>query len=98
MARDFIVAHLDQPLSIARLAELCDVHPARLARAFRRETGVGPGEYQRALRLRHALRLVAETDAPLSEVALACGFCDQSHFSRAFKAVYGCAPKTYRRA
>jgi AraC family transcriptional regulator len=96
MAREIIAAHLDQPLSIARLAALCDVHPARLARAFRRELGVGPGEYQRALRLRHALRLVAETDAPLSEVALACGFCDQSHFSRAFKAAYGCAPKTYR--
>lgn len=96
-AREFIAAHLDQPLSIAHLAALCDSHPARLTRAFRRELGVGPGEYQRSLRLKHALRLVDETDAPLSEVALACGFCDQSHFSRAFKAVYGSAPASFRR-
>lgn len=96
-ALDYIAAHLDRPLSIAHLAALCDVHPVRLARAFRRTLGVGPGEYQRTLRLQHALRLVGETDAPLSEVALACGFCDQSHFSRAFKATYGCAPTAFRR-
>jgi len=96
-ARACIAAQLDQPLSIAHLAALCDVHPARLVRAFRRELGVGPGEYQRTLRLKHALQLVGETDAPLSEVAQACGFCDQSHFSRAFKAAYGCAPATFRR-
>ena len=96
-ARACIDAQLDQPLSIAQLATRCDVHPARLVRAFRRELGVGPGEYQRALRLKHALRLVGETDMPLSDVALACGFCDQSHFSRAFKAAYGCAPTAFRR-
>jgi AraC family transcriptional regulator len=92
-----IATHLDQPLSIARLAALCDVHPARLTRAFRRELGMGPGAYQRRIRLEHALRLVGETDAPLSEVALACGFCDQSHFSRTFKAAYGEAPANVRR-
>lgn len=96
-ARACMAAHLDQPLSIARLAALCDVHPARLVRAFRRELGMGPGEYQRMLRLKHALQLMSETDAPLSEIALACGFCDQSHFSRAFKAAYGCAPTAFRR-
>lgn len=96
-ARECIAAHLDQPLSIARLAALCGIHPARLARAFRRELGLGPGEYQRRLRLQQALRLVSETDTPLGEVALACGFCDQSHLSRAFKAAYGCAPTAWRR-
>jgi AraC family transcriptional regulator len=96
-ARDYLVAHLDRPLSITRLAALCDSHPARLTRAFRRELGVGPAEYQRGLRLKHALRLVDETDAPMSEVALACGFCDQSHFSRAFKATYGATPASLRR-
>lgn len=95
-AREFIAAHLDRPLSIARLAELCDSHPARLTRAFRRELGVGPGEFQRRLRLEHALRLVSDCDTPLSEVALACGFCDQSHFSRAFKAAYGDTPSRMR--
>jgi AraC family transcriptional regulator len=96
-ARDHILANLAQPLSVAGLAALCDVHPARLTRAFRRAFGVGPGEYQRALRLKQALALVGETDAPLSEVALMCGFCDQSHFSRAFKAMYGCTPAAFRR-
>ena len=96
-ARELIAARLDQPLSVSRLAALCDSHPARLSRAFRRALGVGPGEFQRRLRLEQALRLVDQTDAPLSEVALACGFCDQSHLSRAFKAAYGCAPAAFRR-
>jgi AraC family transcriptional regulator len=96
-AREVIADHLDQPLSIARLAALCDTHPARLTRAFRRQFGVGPGEFQRRLRLEQALRLVDQTDMPLGEVALACGFCDQSHLSRAFKAAYGCAPAAFRR-
>jgi len=96
-ARELIAAHLGQPLSIARLATLCDVHPARLTRAFRRELGVGLGAYQRRVRLEHALRLVGETNAPLSEVALVCGFCDQSHFSRAFKVAYGATPANVRR-
>lgn len=96
-ARECIAANLDRPLSVARLASLCDMHPARLTRAFRRAFGMGPAEYQRGLRLKHALRLVTETDATLAEVALVCGFCDQAHFSRAFKALYGCAPNAYRR-
>ena len=96
-ARECIAAHLDQPLSMARLAALCDSHPARLTRAFRRELGIGPGEYQRRVRLEHAQRLVADTELPLSEVALVCGFCDQSHFSRAFKAIYGDTPSHLRR-
>ena len=96
-ARAAIIAHLDRPLSIARLAVLCDIHPARLARIFRGEMGIGLGEYQRALRLGEALRLIGQTDTPLSEVALACGFCDQSHLSRAFKAAYGCTPAAFRR-
>lgn len=96
-AREVIAAQPDQPLSITRLAALCDSHPARLTRAFRRELGVGPGEFQRRLRLEQALRFVGETDAPLSQVALMCGFCDQSHLSRAFKAAYGCAPAAFRR-
>lgn len=96
-ARATVLAQLDRPLSIARLAALCDIHPARLARAFRSEMGIGLGEYQRAVRLGEALRLIGQTETPLSEVALACGFCDQSHLSRAFKAAYGCTPATFRR-
>jgi len=96
-AREIIAAHLEHPLSMSRLAALCDTHPVRLAQAFRRETGIGPGEYQRAFRLQEAARLLGETRAPLSEIALICGFCDQSHLSRAFKAAYGQTPMAFRR-
>jgi AraC family transcriptional regulator len=72
-------------------------HPATLTRAFRRELGCTPGDYQRRLRVERAARLLRDTSMPLADVAAACGFCDQSHLARSFRHVLGCTPSDYRR-
>ena len=86
------------PLSVAALCRHVDCHPATLTRAFRREQGCTPGEYQRRIRVRMAADMLARTTLPVAEIAASCGFCDQAHLARSFRAVLGCSPSAYRRA
>src|SRR5947207_15856415 len=69
-------------------------------RAFERQFLAGfyltPQKYLRKLRLRIASRALIDTDESLSEVALNCGFADQSHFTRAFRRELGRTPREYR--
>ena len=82
---------------IATLARICDVHPVYLARAFRRRYGCSPAEYLRRCRLERALLMVQRSDSSLTEIALACGYADHSHFTHTFARRYGCTPSTFRR-
>jgi AraC family transcriptional regulator len=85
-----------EPVDIATIASTVDVHPVHLARVFRRHHGCSPGEYLRRLRVRRACELLAGTGRPLAAVALACGYADQSHFTRHFKRAVGVPPGAYR--
>jgi AraC family transcriptional regulator len=96
-ARRLIEAAGDEPIPLAILCRETNCHPATLTRAFRRDYGCTPGEYQRRLRVERAGRLLRDTVMPLAEVAATCGFCDQSHLARSFRQVLGCTPSDYRR-
>ena len=97
-ARDMLHAHFAERLTIAHLAAAVGVHPTHLARAFRRRHRRTVGEYVRQLRIEFACRQLSSSDTPLSEVAIAAGFFDQSHFSRTFKLITGMSPAAYRQA
>ena len=84
--------------SLAELAAAVGVHPATLARGFRRAYGCSVGAYLRRLRVARAARRLAESDAPLAEIALSAGFSDQSHFSNVFRRETGLSPSAFRRA
>jgi AraC family transcriptional regulator len=86
----------DVPGSLTELAAEVGVHPAHLARCFRREYGQTVGEYARALRLEWAAEQLALDDASLAEIALRAGFADQSHFTRSFRQHAGVTPGRYR--
>jgi len=85
-----------QDLTLDELAGVAGLSRYHFLRAFRREVGVTPHAYLTSRRIAAAKGFLAG-DAPLSEVALACGFYDQSHFSRAFKGCTGVTPGQYRR-
>lgn len=97
-ATEFIHAHFNETFSLSEAAEAAGVHPVYLARAFRRHFRQTVGDYVRRLRVEFACRELAGGDAPLAEIALAAGFCAQSHFATTFKRHTGLTPTQYRSA
>ena len=83
-------------VSTAGLAKALDLHPAWLARAYRHATGEGLHETARRLRVERACALLRRTRAPLPEIALSAGFCDQSHMNRGFRDLLGRTPLQVR--
>ena len=95
--RDRIHAAPDERVSLATLAAWVGVHPATLARGFRRHYGRSVGDYLRRLRIERASRQLGSTEMPLAAIALGAGFSDQSHFSNTFRRLTGMSPSAYRR-
>jgi AraC family transcriptional regulator len=96
-AAEFLHAHFTEKLTADAVAAAAGVHPSHLMRAFRSRHGCTIGDYVRGLRVDYALHLLRSSDAPLGQIALDAGFCDQGHFSRAFKAHTGVSPGEFRK-
>src|SRR6266705_3752310 len=94
--REFIEAHLEETISIQVLAGIAALSMYHFARAFKQSEGMTPHDYLLQCRVRRAKDLLAATDLPLSEIALASGFSDQSHCARRFREHVGVTPSSYR--
>lgn len=81
----------------AELAHAAGVHPAHLARTFRRYYGESLGEHLRRLRLAWCADRLLRSDVSVATLAVRAGFCDQSHLARHFRRAFGCAPGAWRR-
>jgi AraC family transcriptional regulator len=79
------------------LARVAGVHPTHLARTFRARLGCSVGELVRRVRVAAAKEAIAG-GMSLAETAVACGFADQSHFTRTFRRAIGTTPAAFRRA
>ena len=95
--RHRIARSFHQQLTLAELAAAAGVHPVHLAQRHRTTFGETVGAYIRRLRIDFAIRQLLETDRPMSEIAVAVGFYDQSHFSRCFKKDTGLTPSDFRK-
>lgn len=90
-------AEPELPFSLEDMAELVYMSKYHLVRAFRREVGLTPHQFQLQNRVRKGQRLLGEP-VTVAEAAAAVGFCDQSHFDRQFKRLVGLTPADYRRS
>ncbi|MGU3376284.1 helix-turn-helix transcriptional regulator [Chryseobacterium sp. M5A1_1a] len=84
-----------EKLSLAELSATVNIHPIHLSRDFQKYFRCNLGEYIRKLKLNKSLQLLTRQDS-LTDIALECGFADQSHFIRCFKENIGITPLKYR--
>lgn len=105
--RSFTARHFQAVLDLVRkryaerialddMAAVAGLSPYHFARLFRATVGEPPYQFVRRYRVEQAERLLAQADMAMAEIALACGFSDQAHMSRTFKAVSGRTPSQYR--
>jgi AraC family transcriptional regulator len=87
--KDFVCAHLDEPLNVATLAKMTDRSQFHFSRIFARSVGVSPYRYIAHLRLQRAVEMVREGRLGLAEIAVKTGFADQSHLTRWVRRVHG---------
>src|SRR5215510_10333934 len=80
------------------LAPLARLSAGHFSRSFTRSFGIAPFAYVAGRRLARAQELMLTTDEPLSQIALACGLCDQSHLTRLFRRHVGTSPNAWRRS
>jgi AraC-like DNA-binding protein len=93
-----VEANLESTLRMRDLAAIVRLSTGHFCRAFTRSFGVAPFAYVAGRRLARARELMLTTDDPLSQIALACGLCDQSHLTRLFRRHVGTSPNVWRRS
>lgn len=94
-AMEYIGSHLDQRISVSKLAALSYLSIGRFHAAFRDYTGRTPGQYVFELRMQRASAMLQETAWPLNRVAAAVGYSSQAAFTHAFKRHFGLSPSLY---
>jgi AraC family transcriptional regulator len=93
----FIDENLSGNIATEDLTELVQMSTGHFFRSFKRSFGEPPFSFIARRRMLRAQELMLTTDEPLCQIALACGLCDQSHFTRVFRRVIGESPNAWRR-
>jgi AraC-like DNA-binding protein len=94
----WIDAHSHQEIDLEAAAGQADISPFHFLRLFSSVLGVTPHQYLVRSRLRHAARLLADDDRPITDVAYDVGFGDLSNFVRTFHRAAGVSPRKFREA
>lgn len=94
----YIDAHLEDELNLKTLAQVAQIDSDHyFCRLFKQSTGIAPYQYVIQQRIEKAKQLLKQENLPLAEIALMCGFCNQSAFSRTFRKLMGTTPRGYRK-
>ena len=96
-ALDFIHHNFSYEIGVAEIARSVGIDRTYLYRLFCRQVGQSPKEYLTGFRLRMAAGMLVESELPVTEIALSCGFKEASPFGRQFRNRYGCSPLQYRK-
>lgn len=94
---EYIERHLAERIRARDLAEIAHLSVSQFERRFRRTFHMTPRQYILRARIGAACRMLARSEAKLTEVALACGFYDHSHLSHHFRRAVGIPPGAFRR-
>jgi len=92
----YIQEHLNESITVEKLAEQLHFHPNYFSKVFKKYIGTSPVQYIHRKRLEKAKNLLRATELHISEIASEMGFCDIYHFSNSFKKLTGFSPREYR--
>ncbi|MGG6269864.1 helix-turn-helix domain-containing protein [Leptolyngbya sp. AN03gr2] len=95
-AIDYIQEHLDQEIGLNDLANYLGFSPCYFASLFKQSTGISPHQFIIQRRLWKAKELLKTTNLSIVEIALQCGFTNQSHFAKQFRQHFSLTPSAYR--
>jgi AraC family transcriptional regulator len=95
---EYVEQHLGTKLSTEEVAAAIGLSKSHFSRAFKSTLGISPMAYVAGRRVEHAKHRMMASAETLAEVALDCGFADQSHLNRQFRRVVGVSPGQWRRA
>jgi transcriptional regulator GlxA family with amidase domain len=94
--RNFLNTNLHRQIRMAEITALVGLSRSRVDNLFRAELGQSPRQYLQGLRLKKACQLLETTTMKITQVGLAVGYQDHSHFFRNFKKRFGVTPSEYR--
>lgn len=95
-AVNYIEQHYQRNLTVEEVADACRLNRSYFSKLFKDNVGCPPQEFLIGVRLAKAAELMCSSNAPISEIAVRCGYSNQFHFSRAFKKRYGIPPQKWR--
>ncbi|MCF6314372.1 MAG: helix-turn-helix domain-containing protein [Verrucomicrobiales bacterium] len=90
-------AHFREPICVKQMAELCQCSVRKLQYRFGATLGMSPQVYVMRVRIDRGSEKLKNTDKALSDIAIDCGFSDQSSFTKKFKELMGMTPSAYRK-
>ncbi len=91
-----VLNHYDEPIEVARLADLSHLSVSQFDRRFKRLYQMTPTQYVVRVRINAACQALTTSDRSVAEIAQACGFYDQSYFTKQFRKQLGQTPTEYR--
>jgi AraC family transcriptional regulator len=92
----YIDTNLAENIGLQDLATLAGLGQYHFARMFKQSVGISPYRYVVNQRIEKAKRQLRRNNVAISEIALACGFADQSHLNRHFRKLVGMTPRAFR--
>lgn len=95
---EFMDLHATEGITVQQVAAFAGVHRSYFSSVFASQVGVSPQKYLQNIRMEKAKRLLIETEASVTEIALSLGYPNLYTFTRAFKIYYGISPQVMRRA
>ena len=97
-AMELMREHIVSGIPLELVAKACDLSCSAFVRGFKQSTGTSPHQWLIQRRIDYAIELMRDHTLPLTEIALAAGFADQSHFTRLFTRKLGVSPGIWRNA
>ena len=96
-ATELMIEQLDSDMPLSEPARACGLSVSYFSRAFKTSVGTSPHRWLLLQRVLRAKSLLRDFGRPLADIATACGFADQSHFTRVFTSVVGVSPGIWRK-